>query len=54
MIFLQDLEPDQTYFIRLAPEGNEILRTTGEKLMKEGFRVEITGLYDGNIYEVGY
>lgn len=54
MIFLQDLEPDQTYAVRLAPDGKEVLRTTGEKLMKEGFRVEITELYDGNIYEVGY
>jgi len=54
MIFLQDLEPDKTYIVRLAPDGNEILRTTGEKLMKEGFRVKIPELYDGNIYEVGY
>jgi len=54
MVFLQDLEPDKTYIVRLAPEGKEVLRTTGKKLMKEGFRVEITELYGGNIYEVGY
>ncbi len=54
MVFLQDLEPDKTYIVRLAPEGKEVLRTTGKKLMEEGFRVEITELYGGIIYEVGY
>jgi alpha-galactosidase len=54
MVFPQDLEPDKIYIVRLAPEGIEVLRTTGAKLMKEGFRVEITELYGGNIYEVGY
>jgi alpha-galactosidase len=51
-VFLSDLDPYKTYVIRLAPEGREILRTTGEKMMKEGFQVKIAEPYDGNIYEV--
>lgn len=54
MVFLQDLQPDKQYIIRMAPDGKEILKSTGKKLMKEGFRIEINELYGGNIYEIGY
>jgi alpha-galactosidase len=54
MVFLQDLKPDKTYVIRLAPENKSVLKASGEKLMKEGFPVKINELYGGNIYEVGY
>jgi alpha-galactosidase len=53
IVFLQDLEPDKNYVIRMAPYGKEIVRSTGKKLMNEGFRVQISKLFDGNIYEVG-
>lgn len=53
-VFLQDLEPDKIYVIRIAPDGREILRATGKMLMKEGIQVQITEQYNGNIYEVGY
>jgi len=52
-VFLKGLDPDNTYHVRLAPEGKEILQATGQKLMEQGFRVIIPELYDGMIYEVG-
>jgi alpha-galactosidase len=54
MIILEDLEPEKTYIIRLAPDNKEIFRAKGEQLMKEGFRVNIPEQYGGNIYEVGF
>jgi alpha-galactosidase len=51
-VYLRDLDPIKTYAVRLAPGGKEILRTTGERLMKEGFQAKTDELYDGNIYEV--
>jgi alpha-galactosidase len=54
MVFLRDLEPDKNYVIRMAPEGKEMIRATGKKLMTEGFPVQIANLFDGNIYEVGF
>jgi alpha-galactosidase len=52
-VFLTDLDPAQKYIIRLAPDGKEVLRASGEKLMEEGFQITISKLHDGNIYEVG-
>ena len=53
-VFLQDLEPAQIYVVRTAPDEREIIRATGQELMKKGIQVQITEPYDGNIYEVGY
>jgi alpha-galactosidase len=52
-VFLKDLDPVKNYIIRLAPDGKEILKSTGKKIMEEGFQVKISKLYDGNIYEIG-
>jgi alpha-galactosidase len=35
-VFLQDLNPDSTYIIRLAPDGKEVYRATGKKIMGKG------------------
>jgi alpha-galactosidase len=51
-VFLRDLDPQRTYVIRLAPEGKEILRATGSKLMTEGLQVKIVESYNGNLFEV--
>ncbi|MDX2432505.1 MAG: GH36 C-terminal domain-containing protein, partial [Bacteroides sp.] len=51
-LFLKGIDPEQEYVLRLAPEGEEVHRASGQALMQEGFRVEIPGLYDGNIYEL--
>jgi alpha-galactosidase len=51
-VFLRDLDPQKTYVIRLAPEGKEILRSTGSKLMTEGLQVKIAESYNGNLFEV--
>ncbi len=51
-VFLRDLDPQKTYVIRLAPEGKEILRTTGSKLMTEGLQVKIAESYNGKLFEV--
>ncbi len=52
MIFLSDLQPGQTYTVRLAPEGREFLRATGKSLMEKGFSVEIPENYGARIFEV--
>lgn len=52
-LFLKGIDPEQEYVLRLAPEGEEVHRAPGQALMQEGFLVEIPGLYDGNIYELG-
>jgi alpha-galactosidase len=52
-VVLKDLDPGKLYVIRQAPTGKEVYRATGEKLMKEGFRVELSGKYDAGIYEAG-
>ncbi len=51
-VFLRDLDPQKTYVIRLAPEGKEILRSSGNKLMTEGFQINIPELYNGILFEV--
>lgn len=51
-VFLKGLEPEQTYQVKLAPEGSLIHRATGQELMEKGFRVEIPDLYDGKIFEI--
>ncbi len=51
-IFLKGIDPDRQYVISLAPLGEQVLRASGKALMEEGYRVEIPGLYDGNIYEI--
>ena len=52
-VVVSGLDPEHTYVVRMAPEGEEILHATGRELMERGFRVEIPALYDGNIYEIG-
>jgi alpha-galactosidase len=52
-VFLEDLDPEKEYIVRLAPEGKEILRATGKTLMSAGFVVTMDKPFDGNIYEVG-
>ena len=51
-VVLKDLDPARQYSVRLAPDGKEILATTGKLLMEKGFDVTLTKKYDGNIYEV--
>ena len=51
-VFLKGIDPEQEYMVRLAPKGEEVHRASGSSLMETGFRVEISGLYDGNIYEI--
>jgi alpha-galactosidase len=51
-VILRDIDPDKQYIIRLAPEGKEIMKASGKKLMENGFVVTIPGKNDGNIYEV--
>ncbi len=52
-VFLEDLNPDLTYIIRLAPDGKEVYRASGKKIMEEGFQVKMDTLYEGKIFEVG-
>jgi alpha-galactosidase len=51
-VILKDIDPDRQYVIKMAPEGKEILKATGKKLMETGFMVTIPKNYYGNIYEV--
>ncbi len=51
-VVLRDLDPSKLYTVRLAPEGNEILKATGKILMEKGFVVNLKNKIDGNIYEV--
>ena len=53
MVFLKDLDPDETYTINEAPSGNLIMTATGKLLMEQGIEVNIEGSYDGRIFEVG-
>jgi alpha-galactosidase len=52
-VYVKGLDPDREYLVKLAPEGIEVNRATGYKLMNEGFRVEMTSSYDGQIFEIG-
>ncbi|MFH0758599.1 MAG: alpha-galactosidase [Bacteroidota bacterium] len=52
-VFVKGLIPEKEYKVRLAPRGDELLHASGKELMEHGFRVEIPGLYDGDIYEIG-
>jgi alpha-galactosidase len=52
-VFVKGIEPDQVYQVKLAPYGEEIHRATGRELMEDGFPVEISGQYDGKIFEIG-
>ena len=52
-VFVKGLEPDREYEIKEAPIGSLLFRASGKQLMKEGFQVEITELYDGKIFEIG-
>jgi alpha-galactosidase len=51
-VILKDLIPDKNYSIRQAPEGREILTSTGKVLMEKGFNVTLTNKFDGDIFEV--
>jgi len=51
-LFLKGLDPESSYSIKLAPEGLELLRASGQQLMNEGFPVKISKLYDGTIFEI--
>lgn len=52
-VFLRDLDPAKNYVVRLAPDGQKVLKASGKMLMESGFRIKINNPYDGNIYEVG-
>ncbi len=51
-VFSGDLAPGRNYVVRLAPDGQEVYRATGESLMHDGFRVVIPERCDGRIYEI--
>jgi len=50
--FVKGLEPEQTYLVKLAPEGSVVHHATGQELMEMGFQVEIADLYEGKIFEI--
>jgi alpha-galactosidase len=52
-VYVKGLDPDREYLLKLAPEGIEIHRASGQQMMEEGFRVEISNSYDGLIFEIG-
>lgn len=52
-VFLQDLNPDSTYIIKLAPDDKEVYRASGKKIIEEGFTVKMDKIYEGKIFEVG-
>ncbi len=52
-VFLKGLDPSGWYAVRLAPSGDLLMKASGEFLMESGFPVEIPGLYDGKIFEIG-
>ena len=52
-VVLNDLDPDRIYIIREAPHGKTVIQGSGEKLMNDGFSVEIQDEYDGRVFEVG-
>ena len=49
---MKGLEPEQTYLVKLAPEGSAVHHATGQELMEMGFQVEIADLYEGKIFEI--
>ncbi|MCK4880098.1 MAG: alpha-galactosidase [Bacteroidales bacterium] len=51
-LFVKGLDPGREYDVKLAPEGAQVYRSTGQQLMNEGFPVEITKPYDGKIFEI--
>jgi len=51
-LFIKGLEPERSYLVKLAPEGKEVYRASGQQLMTEGFVVEITQPYEGKIFEI--
>ena len=51
-IFLNDLDPEKNYIIRLAPDGKIIFKGKGNELLQNGIEVELKDKYDGDIYEV--
>ena len=51
-LFLKGLDPERSYLVKLAPDGEEVHRASGQQLMTEGFPVEITEPYDGKIFEI--
>lgn len=46
------LDPGRMYSVRLAPEGKEILKATGNILMEKGFIVSVENEIDGKIFEI--
>jgi alpha-galactosidase len=52
-VFLKGLDPEREFSVKLAPEGVEVYRATGQELMHEGFTIEISSQYDGKILEIG-
>ena len=51
-LFLKGLDPERSYLVKLAPEGQEVHRASGQQLMTEGFEVEIKQPYEGKIFEI--
>ncbi len=46
------LKPDKTYQIKQGPDGKVVATGSGKKLAEEGFRVTLSELYDGELFEV--
>ncbi len=46
-LYLKGLDPELEYLVKLAPEGTEVHRASGQQLMNEGFKVEIPNLMMG-------
>jgi len=51
-VTVNGLIPDRKYSVLLAPSGKQIAVLSGIQLSVDGFAVDFTKKYDGNIYEI--
>ena len=51
-VFVNGLDAQQTYHVRIAPLNKLITTCSGKDLMEKGFEVSFTEKYDGAIYEI--
>ena len=51
-VTVKNLDPNLKYTVFRAPKGEKIIYATGKELEETGFKVILTKLYDGALYEI--
>jgi alpha-galactosidase len=52
VVTVKYLDPSAVYEVKKAPSGEAILRSTGNQLEENGFKVSFKNAYDGSVYEI--